>query len=355
MSFRIERPRCLAHPRAACSPGRYGRVATESDPAGKKKREKCSWWHSNRRSQPQKEEGLAKSSTAELSNVISLNKIIVYVMSLATFNSPMPKRPPKLNCYPWTAPDSRLFTVVAALFLLIALPSGLSGQEADPSSSARAAFQKAKAEYEAHPQDAQAAWQFARATFDLADVASNKTERAQIAQLGINACKHALDQTRDSAPLHYYLGLNQGELARTKTFGALKLVDQMEMEFTRAIGVDASFDYGGPERSLGLLYRDAPSIGSIGSRTKARQHLERALELAPQYPDNRLNLIESELKWGDRKAARQDLKLLEDAWPAAHNEFAGPAWAGAWADWQNRLEAVRKVLEEPAKLESPRH
>ena len=90
----------------------------------------------------------------------------------------------------------------------------------------------------------------------------------------------------------------------SKTFGAFKLVNQMESEWSKAIALDASFDYAGPERSLGLLYRDTPSFGSIGSRTKARQHLERALELAPRYPENRLNLIESELQWGDRKAAR---------------------------------------------------
>ena len=267
----------------------------------------------------------------------------------------MPKRPSKLNFSGRPGRLGFLLAAAAMLLLRVTTSTRVSAADTDPVSSVRAAYQQARADYETRQQDPEAAWHFARATFDLADVASNKTERAQIAQQGINACKQALDKAPDSAPLHYYLGLNQGELARTKTFGALKLVDQMESEFTRAIALDASFDYAGPERSLGLLYRDAPVLGSIGSRAKARQHLERALELAPQYPDNRLNSIESELKWGDRKAARRQLKLLEDAWPAAHTEFAGPAWASAWADWQTRLEAVRKVLEEPAKLESPRH
>jgi Flp pilus assembly protein TadD len=96
-------------------------------------------------------------------------------------------------------------------------------------------------------------------------------------------------------------------------------------------------------------------IGSIGSRSKARQHLERALQLAPEYPENRLNLVESDLKWGDRKSARQELKLLEQGWPSARARFSGPAWASSWADWQTRLEKAKKILEEPARLESPRH
>ena len=231
----------------------------------------------------------------------------------------------------------------------------VAAEETNANARAREAFNQAKGEYEAHPQEAQSAWHFARATFDLADFATNKSERADLAQKGIAACKQALAKTPDSAPLHYYLGLNEGQLAQTKMFGALKLVDQMEGEFTKAIALDPSFDYAGAERSLGLLYRDAPVLGSIGSRTKSRSHLERALELAPQYPENRLNLVESEIKWGDRKSARHQLKLLEDDWQRAHAQFSGLSWASSWADWETRLEKVKKTLEEPPRLESPRH
>ena len=101
--------------------------------------------------------------------------------------------------------------------------------------------------------------------------------------------------------------MNLGQLARTKGLGALKLVDQMEREFSRARELDEQLDYAGPDRNLGLLYRDAPAIGSVGSRTRAREHLKRAVELAPQYPENRLNLIEAYLKWGERTGAYREL------------------------------------------------
>jgi tetratricopeptide (TPR) repeat protein len=220
---------------------------------------------------------------------------------------------------------------------------------------AQKTYQEAKKEYDNHPDEPQAAWQYARTTFDYSDIVPGNGQRAQIAEEGIAACKRGLEKAPESAPLHYYLGLNQGELARTKTLGALRLVDQMEREFARAIQLDPNFDYAGAERSLGLLYRDAPVFASIGSKTKARLHLQRALELAPRYPENRLNLVESELKWGDRKAARHDLQLLEDNWAAAHTEFAGASWALSWSDWEARLDKVRKVLEDPPRLESPRH
>jgi tetratricopeptide (TPR) repeat protein len=230
-----------------------------------------------------------------------------------------------------------------------------AGEEMSRASLAQQALARAQAQYEREPQNAEAAWALARACFDLAEVTTNKAECAAIAERGIEVSQQALRRGTNSAPLHYYLGLNLGQLARTRGMSALKLVDQMEREFLRAIELDPKFDYAGPERSLGLLYREAPAVISVGSRFKARQHLARAVELAPQYPENHLNLLEARLQWGEREAARQELKALEQDWAGARREFTGSAWAANWADWDARLQKARKRLEEAPKLESPRH
>jgi tetratricopeptide (TPR) repeat protein len=149
--------------------------------------------------------------------------------------------------------------------------------------------------------------------------------------------------------------MNLGQLAQTRGIGALKLVTQMEREFKAARDLDESFDNAGPDRNLGLLYREAPSLVSIGNRTHAKKHLERAIELAPDYPENRLNLLEAFVKWNDRNGVRRELKALEELWPRARINLAGESWAGSWADWEERLQKTRKKLEEPPKtIESPR-
>jgi hypothetical protein len=240
--------------------------------------------------------------------------------------------------------------------------AGLNQALADPSAAetglaayAKKSYQDAQGRYLKAPGDAATAWQFGRACFDLAEFAINNSERASLADQGIAACQLATSGDSNSAPAHYYLGMNLGQLARTKGLAALKLVDQMEREFNRARELDSKFDYAGPDRNLGLLYRDAPVIGSVGSRSRAREHLKRAVELAPQYPENRLALVEAYLKWGERAGAGSELQALEQAWPAARTNFVGEAWTASWADWESRLNKLKKKIETPTKsLGSPR-
>jgi tetratricopeptide (TPR) repeat protein len=235
-------------------------------------------------------------------------------------------------------------------------PVGASSSPGGFVIAAPKSYSQAQQQYRQEPEQVDVAWQFGRACFDRADSATNDTERAEVAQQGIAACRQAVARNPNSAAAHYYLGLNQGELARTESLGALKLVRQMEREFTEARTLDEHLDYAGPDRCLGLLYRDAPSFGSIGSRSKAKEHLQRALQLAPDYPENSLNLAESDLKWGDHEGARRELTALEKRLPAARERFSGPVWTSTWTDWDVRLEAVRRKVELPnRKLEAPRH
>lgn len=244
------------------------------------------------------------------------------------------------------------------LGIFAAINQGLAGSptaETGFAAYAKRSFQEAQVRYRKAPGEAAAGWQFGRACFDLAEFATNHTERASLAEQGIAACRLALARDSNSAPAHYYLSMNLAQLARTKGLSALKLVDQMEVEFTRARDLDEHLDCAGPDRNLGLLYRDAPVIGSIGSRTRAREHLRRAVEVAPQYPENRLNLIEAYMKWGERTGAYRELQTLEAAWPAARTNFVGEAWAASWADWEPRLKKLKKKAEESGKpLGSPR-
>jgi hypothetical protein len=246
----------------------------------------------------------------------------------------------------------------AAIFCFFALSAAALAQSTNnPVFAARAekAFRLAQIQF-ASGTNHSAAWQFARASFDFAGFATNDTQRAAIANQGIAACRELLARETNSTPGHYYLAMNEGQLAQAEapSLAAYRLVRQMEHEFKTAADLDPSFDYAGPARCLGLLYRDAPGWPfSIGSRRKAREWLEQAAKLAPAYPENHLNLAESFLQWRETDNAKSELTRLDALWPDAQKNLTGEAWEPSWDDWSKRRAAARKKLEDLSTSTKP--
>ena len=165
-------------------------------------------------------------------------------------------------------------------------------------------YDTARERYEAHPDDDQAAWQFAHACFDRAEYSRDNDERARLANEGMAACRKVIAHQPKLAAGHYYLAMNMAQLARTKLLGALPLLSQMEHGWKTALDLDEKMDYGGPDRYVGLLYRDAPGWPvSLGDNVKARRHLLRAVELSPDFPG--IISISSKPIWAGTKPAPQ--------------------------------------------------
>jgi len=244
---------------------------------------------------------------------------------------------------------ARLFLRLLLSLGLLFGPNGLRGPQASTSEPATNpvvpaldAYRVAKQRWVHEPTNVVAGWEFLRACFDCADSNTNKSERAKFSTEAVQAGRELVRKAPTSAPTHYYLGLNAGQLASTRGLSALSLVDQMEEELQKARDLDPNFDYAGPDRGLGLLYLDAPGWPlSLGSKTKARQHLHRAVELSPDYPENRLNLIEADLRWHDFKDADKQMQATEAIMPKARTNLVGAAWAASWADWDRRWKAAK--------------
>jgi tetratricopeptide (TPR) repeat protein len=219
---------------------------------------------------------------------------------------------------------------------------------------AEQSFVHAQNEIAAHPDDAAAAWVLGHAAYDWAEFATNAAQRAGIARAGIAACQQLLARNPNSAQGHYFLGMDYGELAEAEapSMAAYKLIREIEREFKTAADLDEHLEHAGPLRSLGLLYRDAPGWPiSIGSRRKARELLDRAAALAPDYPENQMNLVESHLLWRQADEAQRAWRKLLAIWPAARTNLTGVAWAEDWDDWSYRREVAKGEFRKVFKRE----
>ena len=197
-------------------------------------------------------------------------------------------------------------------------------------------------------------WQFARACYELADSATNETSRAKFSRQGIAACQTVLTHDPKSAPAHYYLAMNFGELAQAEapSLAAYKLVHEVEREFKTAAALDEKFDHAGPVRNLGELYFQAPGWPlSVGNKRKAREWLDRAAVLAPDYPENQINLAELHLKWRERTEAEKALKAVERVWPSVQTNFPGVAWESLRDEWSRRRDETRAGFKKVFKAE----
>lgn len=200
----------------------------------------------------------------------------------------------------------------------------------------------ARSHYFHAPTSSVAAWQLGRACFAWGDLQTNRIQRETIFAEGVAACRRSLALHSNAAPAFYYLGMNLGKIADLKrNLAALGMVREVERCFEQARRLDERFSHAGPDRNLGLLYREAPGWPlSVGSKKLARQHLQRAVDLAGDYPENRLNLAEAGVAWKDPALVTNQCAALERIWPAARTNFVGVAWAGDWLDWEARRAAL---------------
>ena len=237
------------------------------------------------------------------------------------------------------------FRSLFALLLLSFGASTLRAQETNFLAQAEEAYRAAQAVY-ATNQTLDTAIALSRTAFDYADLAPNDTIRENVANIGIATAKTALATNTNSVGAHYYLALNIGQLARTKMLGALKLLGDMERELKTVIQLDPKFDYAGGHRTIGVLYLEAPGWPtSVGNKAKAKTHLEKAVELAPEFPDNHLCLLEAYAKWRDWKSVTDKLADYKATVPAAKQKFTGADWDYEWSDWTRREQVVTTKLQ----------
>lgn len=202
----------------------------------------------------------------------------------------------------------------------------------------------ARQHFAAEPTNSMAAWQLGRACWVWGKLLPDPVAQEKVYTEGVTACRRSIVLDPKSVPGHYYLGMNVGRIAGLKrNLAAISLVREAERSFQRVRTLDEKFSQAGADRNLGLLYYYAPGWPlSVGDQKLGRKHLTRAVELAGDYPENRLNLAEAALDWKDLKLVQSELTALEKLWPAAKTNLIGPEWESDWLDWEQRLKDLRR-------------
>ncbi len=243
-----------------------------------------------------------------------------------------------------------------ALFVILAATVA-AAQTTNQAFAARAekAFQRAESDFAAHRTDSAAAINWgARPTISRCwppiRPARGHCPHRHRGVRGINCARSAIGRR----PLLFGDRFRRtGRRAGAPSLAAYRLVQEIEREFKKAAELDETYDHAGPARCLGLLYRDAPGWPlSIGSKRKAREWLERAAALAPDFPENQLNLAESASALARSRRGRKRLEKTRRALAGRQSQ----AHRRALGTGLGRLDARRTPPWKPSfkKLSSVR-
>ena len=140
-------------------------------------------------------------------------------------------------------------------------------------------------------------------------------ERTMFFERGVEYGRQAITLNPRAVYGNFWYGSNLGMLGLCRgIMASLKSVDPMRRAMEIVLQENERFFFAGPHRALGRLYHQAPGWPiSIGHKTKALDHLERAVELAPQFFCNRIYLAEFLIDVGKKAEARQHLEALVTA------------------------------------------
>ena len=183
---------------------------------------------------------------------------------------------------------------------------------------------------QAKPESADVLAAQARLHHYLAERADSRSDRRRHRKAGLEAATRAL-ALEDGHPsaLMWWTAHRGAEATALNPFAAICIAEEVERTMTKLLNLAPEHDHGAADRVLGRLYHLAPSSLSVGSKAKARKHLEAAMKRAPHFPGNQLFYAEFLLSEdGDCKKARALAQEVADAKEKSAKAF--PLDADAW-------------------------
>jgi TRAP transporter T-component len=211
--------------------------------------------------------------------------------------------------------------------LLLALTHALAAPVADAPGDDRDAIRAQLVRIRAESRSAQRLAQEARLLHYMAEVAASDEERGTLRAQGLLAAEAALAIDREEPAAILWWTAHRGSLVSPRDpIAALRAAAEIETELLRLRELAPGYDHGAADRVLGVLYRRAPPLISVGSMKKAEEHLRAAMQRDPSYPGNQLFWAELLAQKRECRLARAGAKLVLGSPALRQFPLEAPGW-----------------------------
>ncbi len=186
-------------------------------------------------------------------------------------------------------------------------------------------------------QDYEILWRGSRAGSWAARRVPEEARKARFAESAVKLANAAVVADPGRPEGHYYHAIAAGLLASADHGYGLDAMKIMMEDASRLVHIDERWNYAAAHRLLGNFYHKSPGppIGK-GSNRKAREHLDRAVQLSPEYPGNWISLIELDVDDEDIERGRANLARF-------HGLPVLPGLVAEHGEWKK--EAARLATE----------
>jgi TRAP transporter T-component len=215
---------------------------------------------------------------------------------------------------------------MTAMLLSLTLAIGAPVEDApgDDPQAIRAQLESVHSDPETAPRLAQEA----RLLHYLAKIAPSDEERRSLRVEGLRAAEAALALDRDEPAAILWWTAHRGSLVSPRNpIAAVRAAAEIESELLRLRELAPRYDHAAADRVLGVLYRRAPPVVSVGSLKKAEEHLRAAMQRDPCYPGNQLYWAELLAQKHECRLARQGAQLVLDSPAVRRFPLEAPGWA----------------------------
>ncbi len=170
----------------------------------------------------------------------------------------------------------------------------------------------------------------------------NRGKAKAAAMHGRELAERCLMTAPEEAGCYYWRAVNTGLYYKIHVIGYQNGIKQMISDCEKVISLDARYDHAGAYRMLGELYLKLPqTAGRPDSITRdmdlSEKYLRKAVEIAPDYPENQIMLSEVLLEQDNISGAIEALSAARDLTPRWKND-------ASYSDWKSTLMALEHKI-----------
>ncbi len=177
---------------------------------------------------------------------------------------------------------------------------------------------------------------------------SSKRKESKIeAELGREYANLCVERMPKNAGCYYWRAVNTGLYYSIHIIGYQRGIKEMIADCKRVIELDPTYEHAGAYRILGQIYTQLPQTAGrpdsvVRDLSLAEKYLKKGIEIAPDYPENRLSYASTLFAEGKRDEASKELAKTLELMPHWKKDVS-------YNEWKETTSALDKKIARASK------